>query len=130
MDADERSIRSLVERWHGATAEGDVDAILALMAEDVEFLVPGKDPMRGRAAFAAGLRALLKTHRIRSSGEVQEVQVSGELAFALTRLEVLVIPLATGQESARRGYALSVFRKQRNGAWVLVRDANLLPASA
>ena len=129
MTADERSIRALVERWHSATAEGDVDTVLTLMSEDVEFLVPGRDPMRGRAAFGTGLRTLLKTHRIHSSGDIQEVQLSGDLAFALTRLEVRVIPLGAGQENARSGFALSVFRKQVDGAWLLIRDANLLPSS-
>ncbi|MFC5435981.1 YybH family protein [Rhodanobacter umsongensis] len=130
MTDDERSIRALIERWHNATAEGDVDTVLTLMSEDVEFLVPGRDPMRGRAAFAAGLRTLLKTHRIHSSGDVQEVKVSGDLAFALTQLKVRVIPLGTDQENARSGYALSVFRKQGDGVWLLVRDVNLLPSSA
>jgi len=127
--ADETSIRALIERWHSATAEGDVDTVLTLMSDDVEFLVPGKDPMRGRSVFGAGLRALLKTHRIQSSGDVQEIQVSGDLAFALTRLMVRVIPRGTGEEGARSGYALSVFRRQRNGSWLLIRDANLLPSS-
>jgi uncharacterized protein (TIGR02246 family) len=130
VTADERNIRALIEQWHDATAEGNVDTILTLMSEDVEFLVPGRDPMRGRAAFAAGLRTLLTTHRIHSSGDVQEVEVSGELAFALTRLKVRVIPLGIGQDTTRSGYALYVFRKQGDGAWLLVRDANLLPSSA
>jgi uncharacterized protein (TIGR02246 family) len=129
VTADESDIRALIKRWHSATAEGDVDTVVTLMSEDVEFLVPGKDPMRGRNAFAEGLRGLLKAHRIQSSGDVQEVQVSGDLAFALTRLEVRVIPLGTGEENARFGYALSVFRRS-NGGWLLARDANLLPSPA
>jgi len=129
VTADEKSIRALIERWHSATADGDVDTVATLMSEDVEFLVPGKDPMRGRAAFAGGLRTLLKTHRIQSSGDVQEFQVSGDLAIAMTRLKVHVIPLGTGEENVRSGYALSVFRRG-NGGWLLVRDANLLPSSS
>jgi len=42
---------------------------------------------------------------------------------------VRVIPLGTGEETIRSGYALSVFRRA-NGGWLLVRDANLLPSSA
>lgn len=126
MIADEKPIRDLVERWHRATAEGDVDTVVSLMSEDVEFFVPGRDPLRGRAAFGEGLRTLLKTHRIHSSGDVCDVRVSGDLAVALTRLAVRVIPLGSGEESTRSGYALSVFNRI-NGRWLLVRDANLLP---
>ena len=129
MTSDEKSIRALIERWHGATAAGDIESVLALMSDDVEFLVPGKEPMKGRSAFEAGLRRLLETHRIRSSGVVQEVQVSDGLAFAVTLLTVRVAPLGASEENVRSGYSLSVFRRQREGDWLLVRDANLLPPS-
>jgi uncharacterized protein (TIGR02246 family) len=77
MSPDEQSIRNLVAQWHRATAAGDVDAVLGLMSEDVVFLVAGRPPMRGRGAFEKGLRAVLKTHRIESSGDIREIQVCG-----------------------------------------------------
>jgi uncharacterized protein (TIGR02246 family) len=128
MGSDEATIRALIQRWHEATARGDVDAVLALMSDDVEFFVAGKEPMKGRAAFAAGLRGLLKTRRIVSSGDVREVQVSGDLAFAVSLLHVHIIPNDAGKESTRSGDALSVFRRQADGGWLLIRDANLLPS--
>jgi uncharacterized protein (TIGR02246 family) len=129
MSRDEADIRALIQRWHEATARGDVDAVLALMSEDVEFFVAGKEPMKGRAAFATGLRGLLRTHRIVSSGDVREVQVSGELAFAVSLLHVRIIATDTGGESVRSGHSLSVFRRQADGSWLLIRDANLLPSA-
>ena len=129
MSSGEADIRALIQRWHEATARGDVDAVLALMSEDVEFFVAGKEPMKGRAAFATGLRGLLKTHRIVSSGDVREVQVSGDLAFAVSLLHVRIIATDTGGESVRSGHALSVFRRQADGSWLLIRDANLLPSA-
>lgn len=129
MNTDESAIRALIEQWHDATAEGDVDAVLGLMSEDVEFLVPGREPMRGRDAFEAGLRGLLENHRVHSRGDVQEIEISGDLAYAVNLLTVRVRAVDTGQENVRSGYALSVFRKQPNGAWLLIRDANLLAGS-
>ena len=81
MDTDEQAIRDLVAQWHRATAAGDVDTVLGLMSEDVVFLVAGKPPMEGRSTFEKGLRSLLKSHRIDSSGEVQECVVAGDLAY-------------------------------------------------
>ncbi|MDB5773126.1 MAG: SgcJ/EcaC family oxidoreductase [Burkholderia sp.] len=126
MTDDEKEIRNLVARWHSATAEGDVETVLGLMAEDVVFLVPGQAPMRGRSTFERGLRGLLTTHRIESTGDVQEVRVSGDLAYCWTVLNVRVVPLAGGDPDSRSGSALTILRKQANGAWVAVRDANLL----
>jgi ketosteroid isomerase-like protein len=45
---DDQSIRDLVAPWHSATAAGDVNTILGLMAEEVVFLVAGK-PSNQRA---------------------------------------------------------------------------------
>lgn len=126
MSTDEQAIRDLIALWHRATAAGDVDTVLSLMAEDVVFLVAGQPPMRGREAFARGLRGLLSHHRIESTGEVEEVQVSGDLAYSWTKLTVRVVPLAGGDATVRSGSALSILRKQSNGSWVLTRDANLL----
>jgi uncharacterized protein (TIGR02246 family) len=127
MSTDEQAIRNLVEQWHRVTAAGDVDTVLRLMAEDVVFLMAGKPPMKGRSTVALGLRGLLTSHRVDSRGEVQEVEVSGDLACCWTLLTVRVTPLSGGDAKVRSGSALSIFRKQTNGSWVLVRDANLLP---
>jgi uncharacterized protein (TIGR02246 family) len=127
MNADESAIREVIARWHRATGKGDVDAILPLMSQDVVFLVAGKPPMKGRAAFEGGLRKLLETHRIESKGDVQDLAVSGDLAYCWTLLEVRVVPLAGGPGVTRTGNTMSIFRKQANGSWLLTRDANLLP---
>jgi uncharacterized protein (TIGR02246 family) len=126
VNTDERAIRDLVALWHRATAAGEVETILALMAEDVVFLVAGQAPMKGRESFGRNLRELLAQHRIESMGEIQEIEVSGNLAYCWTKLTVHVVPRAGGSATSRAGSALSIFRKQSNGSWVLARDANLL----
>lgn len=122
---DEHAIRALIARWHEATAHGDVDAVLELMTDDVVFLVAGQPAMRGREAFARGLRMLLQTHRIVSQGDIQEIVVSGDLAYVWNVLDVRVTPLAGGAAMHRRGNVLSVFRRG-DDRWRLARDANLL----
>lgn len=130
MNPDESALRTLIDRWHAATAAGDVEALLPLMAEDVVFLTPGAAPMRGRTAFGEGLRALFARHRVESKGAVQEIQVSGDLAYAWTHLEVRITPTPHGKPRLRAGHALSVFRKEADGRWVLLRDANLMGGGA
>jgi len=129
MSTDEQAIRDLVARWHAATATGDVDTVLTLMSEDVVFLVPGKPPMSGRSAFEKGLRSVLQTHRIESTGEIKEIEISGTLAYCLTLLKVKMIPVDGGEENTRAGNTLTIFHRQTDGSWLLVRDANLLSAT-
>lgn len=126
MNADEQAIRILVAKWHSATGAGDIESVLRLMAEDVVFLVAGQPPMKGRSAFEKGLRDLLASHRIASSGDVQEIEVSGNLAYCWSILNVEVTPIAGGSTAVRYGSAVSILRKRLDGSWIVVRDANLL----
>jgi len=117
----------LVALWHSATAAGDVETVLGLMSEDVVFLGTGRPPMRGRGSFESGLRKLLTTHGVESTGEVREVEVSGDLAYCWTDLTVRIVPRSGDASTTRAGSALSILRKQADGAGVVVRDANMLP---
>lgn len=123
---DEDAIRDLIATWLRATREGNVDAVLELMAPDVVFLVAGQPPMQGRDAFATQLRGILREHAIESASTVEEVAVSGDLAYSRTRLEVVITSRHGNTPMQRSGHTLSVFRKGADGRWRLTRDANLL----
>jgi uncharacterized protein (TIGR02246 family) len=126
MSADEQAIRQLVERWISATREGDVDAVLKLMAPDVIFLVAGQPPMQGREAFARSLNAVLSDNVIDSVSQIDEIVVSGDLAYCRTRLSVTVTSRHGKLPLQRTGHTLSILRKGSGGVWQLTRDANML----
>jgi len=128
--AAEAAIREVVETWHRATAAGDVARVLSLMAEDAIFLAPERPPMQGRQAFERSLQDVLATHTITSKGQVREVVTSGDLAYAWTDLTVTMTAREGTQPVERSGPTLSIFRKQPDGRWLLVRDANMLASEA
>ncbi len=128
MQDDERAIRELVATWLRASAAGDHDQVLRLMADDVVFLVTGQPPMRGKAAFAKAQSAL-KASRIEATNEIQEVRVFGESAYCWNELSVTLHP-PSGQPVRRAGNVLSILQKQPDGRWLIVRDANMLASVA
>jgi uncharacterized protein (TIGR02246 family) len=125
MRTDEREIRDLVATWLAASKAGDVDTVLGLMTDDVVFLVPGRAPMH-KQEFAAlsRLPAGSKPPQIDGRSEIQEIQVSGDVAFMWTKLSMVMTPPG-GQPIERAGHTLSVL-KRVDGRWLLARDANLL----
>ena len=125
MGDDERAIRDLIREWLEATGTGDLGRILGLMAEDVVFLTPGREPF-GKEAFAAASRAAAGRVTILPAGEVEEVEVHGDVAFARTRLTVSIRPSGGGAETRMSGRALTIYRRQADGRWLLARDANML----
>jgi uncharacterized protein (TIGR02246 family) len=123
---DEQQIRDLIATWLRVSAEGDIKQILPLMAEDVVFLIPGQPPMRGRDAFAASFAGWQGKFRLETNCEIQEIQISGNLAYSWTRLSVTMTPIEGGSPNRRSGYTLTVLRKHADGNWQIFRDANLL----
>jgi uncharacterized protein (TIGR02246 family) len=125
MPTDELEIRNLVATWLTASKAGDVDAVLGLMTDDVVFLVPGRAPMH-KQEFAAlsRLPAGSTPPRIDARSEIQEIVVSGDVAFMWTKLSMVMTPPG-GQPIERAGHTLSVL-KRVDGRWLLARDANLL----
>jgi uncharacterized protein (TIGR02246 family) len=129
-EKDKRIIREVIATWMRASADGDLERVLSLMAEDVVFLVPGQPPMRGRDAFAAASRSMAGRVRFEGNSDIQEIHVTGDYAFCWSQLAVTATPLSGGDAVRRAGPVLSVFRREPDGRWVLLRDANHLATAS
>jgi uncharacterized protein (TIGR02246 family) len=127
MNDDERAIRELVAKWMAASKAGDLATVLGLMAEDVLFMVPGREPF-GKAEFAAGSKAMERVE-IDGTSDIQEIKILGDWAWMRNRLRVSVTPPG-GRPMVRSGDTLTILRKNRDGGWVIARDANLLAPEA
>jgi uncharacterized protein (TIGR02246 family) len=125
MADDKQKIRDLIDTWGRASAAADLEKILSLMDEDAVFLRAGHPPMRSRKAFATQFEEAIKQVRIEVSSDIQEVEISGDLAYCWNQLSVTMTPLKGGDSMRHTGPVLTVFRK-KEGNWVLFRDANLL----
>jgi uncharacterized protein (TIGR02246 family) len=126
MLSDDEQIRALVQTWQSASKAGDLDTVLSLMTDDVVFLVAGRTPMY-KAEFAAlsYVPPGSPRPRIESTAEIQELQVSGDMAFAWTKLAVSITPPSAIVPMERAGHTLTVFRRVGT-RWLLARDASLL----
>jgi len=120
---DEQAIRALVDKWLESTKEGDYETVLTLMADDAIFMVPGREPF-GKEAFAAQSEQM-KGAKIEGKSDIQEIEVIGDHAWMRNHLEVTINP-PNGQTMTRSGYTLTILRKEADGRWLLVRDANLV----
>ncbi len=123
MTDDERAIRDLVGTWMKASEAGDLNTVLSLMADDVIFMAPGREPF-GKEEFRAASETMKKV-RLTGTSDIRELKVLGDWAYTRNYIEISVTP-PNGTAMQRRGYALSILRKQSDGTWVLWRDANLV----
>ncbi len=124
VTADEQAIRSVIGAWLRASARGDVNTMLTLLADDMVFIVPGQAPF-GKKEFKAAWDGPMRGAKVAADAEVEEVLVSGDFACTRTRLAVS-ITTPDGNTARAKGYTLTLFRKQPDGRWLFARDANLL----
>ncbi|MDV4152834.1 nuclear transport factor 2 family protein [Rhizobium brockwellii] len=90
----EKNIQT-VKDFFAAIGSGDRDALLALVAEDIEWIIPGKDwPLAGTYRGHAGLADLLDTasRSMETSTEPREFVAQGD--------RVLVVGFASGKVKA------------------------------
>lgn len=123
MDEDERAIRELVDKWMDASRAGDTAAVLQLMADDVLFSVPGREPF-GKEAFRQTSEAM-RDFKVNGSAEVREIEILGETAWIRNHIDLNVTP-PSGEPMHRSGYTLTILKKGADGRWRLFRDANLV----
>lgn len=127
MTDDERAIRELVASWMQASQAGDVATMLGLMADDVIFMVPGREPF-GKEAFAAAAQGMSKV-AIEGTSDIRELQVFGDWAYLRNYISITVTP-GGGAPVHRAGWTLTILRKGADGEWRLARDANLVSVVA
>jgi len=71
----------------------------------------------------------MKDVQVDGASDIQEVQVFGEIAYLRNALRI-VITMPDGKVVRRSGQTLTILRKEADGKWRLVRDANLVMAEA
>ena len=119
--SDERAIRELVDKWLDASKKGDVATLHSLMADDVIFMTPGREPFGKEAFTASDQQPMLKE----GASKIQEIKVLGNSAWMRNHLD-LVVSFPNGESKSLSGYTLTILEKNSNGQWVISRDANLV----
>ena len=123
VQGEEHAIRQLVDTWLKASESGDVNTILTLMADDVIFMVHGREPF-SKEEFVQNYKQM-KGIKLKTESDIQEIKVLGEWAWMRNFLKVSFMP-DEGEPTKHSGYVLTILRKTSDGKWVITRDANLL----
>jgi ketosteroid isomerase-like protein len=86
----------VVKDFFAALGRGDKQAMMALVAEDLEWIIPGKDwPLAGTRRGHEGVADLLKTH-----AESMETSIDEPREFVAQGDRVIVIGFAKGKIKA------------------------------
>ena len=107
---------------------GDVEALLGLLTPDAVLKLPGSPALVGKAAIGA---ALTRFHAEASEAvefRVEEVEVSGDLAYARVTERATITPEGGAPGATLAGMHLAILRRQPTGEWLIARDVSSLDA--
>jgi len=114
-DAD--AIKAIYERSLVKQKEGDVDGWLDLFSEDVVFMAPDQTVGEGKESIRAVVAPLLEQFIVEESTFLDEIQVSGDLAFARGTREFRATPKAGSDTMEQRVKFVHILRRQGDDTW-------------
>src|SRR4051812_6911364 len=127
QSSDESEVRHVVEECVAGTAFGDLARVAPHLTDDFTYLLTGEPAVRGKETFLGMLQMLITNAKLTAELEIQEVQVSGDLAFTLNWLTLTLAPHDGTPPRRRSGHTLTLLRRSPDGRWQAFRNANLLP---
>ena len=120
-EADAAAIREQNPQWLAAYNAGDAAAIGMFYTEDAISLRPDGPPVVGREAIVQQLTDFFEKFSASQTSTVDEVSVSGDLAFARGSWNTHQTPKAGGDEQVRTGKWLELYKRQADGSWLAWR---------
>jgi uncharacterized protein (TIGR02246 family) len=114
----------LSDELRQAFAAKDARAIAALYGDDAMLLLPGREPVRGRAAIerVMGEDAKDPGFSLDLVNELTDASGSGEMAYTRGSFRAAFTHPLTRQVQTVAGTFLQILRKDTEGRWVIIED--------
>jgi ketosteroid isomerase-like protein len=118
MTTVEDAISRLLEQYVAATNAGDVEAYMAILADDVVVLPPDHPPLRGRDAAGTWVKEnFFDLFTVKLECKFERIVVAGSEAFAPGTFTLEVKPKAGGDPMRTTGEFFNIFREEAPGSW-------------
>ncbi len=119
-DTDRGEIQTVLDSYERALNASDVDAVVALYADDGVFMPSSAPTAVGIEGVRAAYEYVFTTIKLNIAFTVEEIVVDGSIAFARTGSKGSVTVLADGTTAAEENRELFVFQKD-DGVWKIAR---------
>lgn len=121
--ADVEAIEDYNRRLADATNRGDLAALAQLIARDHVTLAPDQPPVIGRDACLAIMSDVLGRFSVTEEHGPTRTEVDSMLAYQRGDFTVTLVPRIGGETVVRSGKYLRIYRRQADGAWMMVVDS-------
>jgi uncharacterized protein (TIGR02246 family) len=116
-EADVEAVTAAFVEYSAAAAAGDIDRMLAGYADDAISMPPDMPPRAGIDAMRASMQEYVDLYTFELTTEVEEVQVAGDIAYALASWSEILTPKGEGEVTEMQGKWIVIFQRQPDGSW-------------
>jgi uncharacterized protein (TIGR02246 family) len=124
--ADAEAVKQAFATFNADIAAKNVDAIKAHYASDAVMILPGQAPFTGIDAIMGDYNqyAADKAGKYVPGAETTTVSSGGDVAYGEVNYQTTFTNPATKAVETKDRYNLTVYKKQSDGSWKIVRDVN------
>lgn len=121
QEQDIRAIEQLAADWRAGWHAGNVDALLALYADEPVLMPQGQPAVNGKPAIRRLYAEVFAHATIESESMLMEVETSGDWGYFWSVYKLRAIPKTGGPATQAEGKSLFVVKRARSGAWKISR---------
>ena len=118
------TIEAANQKAISAMLAGDLAGSVANYTDSAVVMMPGMPAMRGRMAYEAGFKGMMGAMKITAGTfHTDDIIASGDLVVETGTFQMTTIPNG-GKPMEEKGKYITVWKKQMDGSWKVVRDIN------
>ena len=122
IDAEAAAIRAAITARDNAYDAGDLEKYMQVFASDfLSFSLGAPSGGQDKKTTAENLRKVFLINSGHSSSDVQEITVSGKMAYVRTNFKLTLTPKSGGETQQYSGYDIEVWDKGDDGQWRVTR---------
>jgi len=110
------------EAWVQDLRTKQLEPILKFYAPDAAFLQPSGERLTGSAALRTLFLTIMSTFNSDLALHSQNLEASGDLAYDSGDFQETLTTIATGARITSKGSYILIFKRQPNGAWLIVQQ--------
>ena len=118
---DVAAIRTHSEAFDRAITAGNEQSSAELLTDDVIWMVPNQEALRGREAVRKRFRGLFTGLSLELHSTVDEVRIADDWAFVLGTYRLRLAPKDGGPSTDETGKLINILSRESNGTWRLAR---------
>ena len=112
----------MMQQYDSATNSGDVATLLAMSTADSVRMGPNRPVEAGIEAIRAGSQEFFNQNTAQLTTVIEDIEVSGDLAFARTSYKQTTTLKESGETSEEVGKWILVYKRQADG-WKIYTEA-------